>query len=114
MKYQSLLAGIATFAVREARAQEEFLFETEIDHFNAGGHSGKFNIRYLVDATYWDPATGPILFYAGNEGDIYGFYDNSGFMTQTVAEETKGLIVFGEHRYFGVSYPFDPSVAFQP
>jgi len=31
-----------------------------------------------------------------------------------VAQETKGLIVFGEHRYFGVSYPFDPSVAFTP
>lgn len=22
--------------------------------------------------------------------------------------------MFGEHRYFGVSYPFDPSVAFTP
>jgi len=24
------------------------------------------------------------------------------------------LIVFGEHRYFGVSYPFEPEVAFTP
>ena len=71
-------------------------------------------MRYLVDDTYWDPATGPILFYAGNEGDIYSFYDNTGFMTETVAEETKGLVVFGEHRYFGVSYPFEPAEAFTP
>lgn len=71
-------------------------------------------MRYLVDDTYWDPETGPILFYAGNEGDIYSFYDNTGFMTETIAQETKGLIVFAEHRYFGVSYPFEPSVAFTP
>jgi pimeloyl-ACP methyl ester carboxylesterase len=69
-------------------------------------------MRYLIDDTYYDPATGPILFYAGNEGDIYGFYNNSGFMTDTIANETKGLVVFGEHRYFGESYPFPPSSAF--
>jgi hypothetical protein len=42
-------------------------------------------MRYLVNDQYWDPETGPILFYSGNEGDIYGFYENSGFMTETVA-----------------------------
>jgi hypothetical protein len=35
-------------------------------------------------------------------------------MTETIAQETKGLVVFGEHRYFGVSYPFAPEVAFTP
>ena len=35
-------------------------------------------------------------------------------MTETIAQETKGLVVFGEHRYFGVSYPFPPEVAFTP
>jgi lysosomal Pro-X carboxypeptidase len=34
-------------------------------------------------------------------------------MTETVAKETEGLIIFGEHRYFGVSYPYDPSIAFK-
>lgn len=87
---------------------------TDTDHFDNGGSSPQFAMRYLIDETYWDPENGPILFYAGNEGDIYGFYDNSGFMTQTVAAETKGLVVFGEHRYFGVSYPFPPEVAFTP
>ena len=93
---------------------QEFFFYTKLDHFDADGKSSSFKMRYLVDDTYWDPETGPILFYAGNEGDIYSFYDNVGFMTETIAQETKGLLVFGEHRYFGVSYPYDPSEAFTP
>ena len=35
-------------------------------------------------------------------------------MTETVAQETKGFVVFGEHFYFGVTYPFPPEVAFTP
>ena len=93
---------------------KEYLFETDIDHFDNSGKSEKFSMRYLVQDDYWDPETGPILFYAGNEGNVYSFYDNSGFMTETIAKETKGLVVFAEHRYFGVSYPYDPSVAFTP
>ena len=97
----------------DSRAKE-FFFDTVLDHFDAEGSSNTFKMRYLVDDTYWQPETGPILFYAGNEGDIYSFYDNVGFMTETIAQETGGLLVFGEHRYFGVSYPYDPSVAFTP
>lgn len=66
-------------------AAEEFFFDTKLDHFDADGKSTSFKMRYLIDKTYWDPATGPILFYAGNEGDIYSFYDNTGFMTETIA-----------------------------
>ena len=97
----------------DSRAKEYF-FDTALDHFDAEGKSTTFPMRYLIDDTYWEPETGPILFYAGNEGDVYSFYDNVGFMTETIAQETGGLLVFGEHRYFGVSYPFDPSVAFTP
>lgn len=63
-------------------------------------------MRYLVDKTYFNPENGPILFYAGNEGDVWTFYDNSGFMTKTLAQEFGALVVFGEHRYFGESLPF--------
>jgi hypothetical protein len=59
-------------------------------------------------------AGGPILFYAGNEGAITQFYSNSGFMTDTLAAEWNALVVFGEHRYFGTSYPFDKDVSFEP
>jgi len=41
-----------------------------------------------------------------------GFYENSGFLTITLAQKFNGLIVFGEHRYFGESMPFDPQYAF--
>jgi dipeptidyl-peptidase-2 len=42
-------------------------------------------MRYLVDKTYFKPESGPIIFYAGNEGDVWTFWDNSGFMTTTLA-----------------------------
>ena len=47
-------------------------------------------MRYIVDDQYFlDPAAQskpkPILFYTGNEGDIWGFYKNSGFVTTTLA-----------------------------
>ena len=63
-------------------------------------------MRYLVDKTYFKPESGPILFYAGNEGDVWTFWDNSGFMTTTLAQEFGALVIFGEHRYFGESMPF--------
>jgi hypothetical protein len=63
-------------------------------------------MRYLVDMTYWDEQTGPIIFYSGNEGDIWTFFENSGFMTTTLAKEFNALVVFAEHRYFGQSMPF--------
>ena len=63
-------------------------------------------MRYLVDDTYFDAENGPILFYAGNEGDVWTFWDNSGFMTTTLAKKFGALVVFGEHRYYGESMPF--------
>ena len=93
--------------------RKQYFIQMPIDHFSNGGQSGPtFNMRYFVDAQFWDPQTGPILFYAGNEGKLENFYDNSGFMTKNLSRELKGLIVFGEHRYFGESLPFDEHYAF--
>ena len=63
-------------------------------------------MRYLVDATYFKNDTGPIIFYPGNEGDIWTFFDNSGFMSTTLAKQFGALTVWAEHRYFGESMPF--------
>ena len=79
-----------------------------IDHFVNTGNvtTDTYAMRYLLDDTNFVPETGCILFYAGNEGGIYSFYDNSGFVTETLAVQYQGLVVFGEHRYYGTSMPF--------
>lgn len=85
-------------------------FDTRLDHFNAsynGNETERFALRYIISEEFNPDKTGPILFYAGNEGAIEGFYDNSGFMTRTLAERLNATVVFGEHRYYGQSYPFD-------
>lgn len=57
---------------------------------------------------------GPILFYAGNEGNIEGFWDNTGFITTELASQMNALVIYAEHRYFGKSFPFDKTIAFKP
>jgi pimeloyl-ACP methyl ester carboxylesterase len=88
-----------------------------LDHSLDAVEGNIFNIRYIVDDVYFKNESlanlsRPILFYAGNEGDVEGFYNNSGFMTKTLAERWGGLVVFGEHRYFGQSFPFPKDIAF--
>jgi len=86
---------------------QELYYDATIDHFtNHGAGSATYKMRYLVDDTYFNEETGPIIFYAGNEGDVWTFFDNSGFMTTTLAEQFGALVVFGEHRYYGTSMPF--------
>ena len=80
-------------------------FTTAIDHFN-GSNDATYEMRYLLDTQYYDNETGPVFFYAGNEGDIWTFYENSGFMTTTLAQEFGAAVVFAEHRYYGESMPF--------
>jgi lysosomal Pro-X carboxypeptidase len=84
-------------------------FRTRLDHFNATGNDTPptFALRYIINEEFNPNRSGPILFYAGNEGAIEGFYDNSGFMTRTLAERLNATVVFGEHRYYGGSFPFD-------
>ena len=87
----------------------ELWFDANIDNFtNRGAGSPTYKMRYLVDTTYVDETSDetPIIFYAGNEGDVWTFWDNSGFMTTTLAEQFGAMVVFGEHRYYGESMPF--------
>lgn len=88
---------------------QEHWFDAYIDNItNKGAGSPTYKMRYLVDDTFVDPDSSetPILFYSGNEGDVWTFFDNSGFITTTLAEQLGALVVFGEHRYFGESQPF--------
>jgi len=87
----------------------------KIDHYNnevAGtvNSTSTFKLRYLVNDQYYNSTQGPIIFYTGNEGDIYGFYNSAGFMTDTLAKKLGALVVFCEHRWYGTSYPFGGEV----
>nr|XP_003219412.1 PREDICTED: lysosomal Pro-X carboxypeptidase [Anolis carolinensis] len=76
----------------------------KIDHF--GFYENRtFKQRYLIAEQHWKRDVGSILFYTGNEGDITWFANNTGFMWN-VAEELDAILVFAEHRYYGVSLPF--------
>ena len=62
-----------------------------------------FEIYFQDDA--FDPSNGPVFFYAGNEGDIEGFWNNTGLLFD-IAPLFNALVVFPEHRFYGKSLPF--------
>jgi len=82
---------------------KELWFTQQLDHFNQQNQQ-TWQQRYLEWDAVWD-GKGPIFFYTGNEVDITSIYDNSGFVMEAAAE-FKALVVFGEHRYYGKSWPF--------
>jgi len=81
-----------------------YWYNQTVDHFGFTTEA-KFRQKYLYNDTWWDKQGGPIFFYAGNEGVIEAFTENSGFMWD-IAPEFKALLVFAEHRYYGDSLPF--------
>ena len=92
---------------RDSADFEEKFAKLKIDHFSFDNED-TFNLRYLIKDKYFDKniTSSPILFYCGNEADIEMFWNNLGFITETLAKEFKGLVIFAEHRFFGKSIPF--------
>ncbi len=88
---------------------KELFFDAKIDHF-AYDSQETFKLRFLVKDKYFNyNETGngaPILFYCGNEGPIEDFWNNSGFITESLAAKFNALVIFAEHRFFGKSFPF--------
>jgi len=83
-------------------------FDTKLDHFDFTNNA-TFKMRYLYSWEFFKNSAekpGPIFVYTGNEGDIVGFWENSGYWTNVMAPRHNALLLFPEHRYFGQSLPF--------
>ncbi|VVC30216.1 Alpha/Beta hydrolase fold,Peptidase S28 [Cinara cedri] len=79
-------------------------FTVPVDHFSFTKND-TFRMKYLINDMYWARENGPIFFYAGNEGAIEIFCENTGYMWE-IAEDFGAMLVFAEHRYYGVSMPY--------
>ena len=68
-----------------------------------------FRQRYLVESyvgrgTAPLPGAAPVLFYAGNEGPIDGFWASAGFL-HYLGAKLGAVVLFAEARYYGESVP---------
>lgn len=85
-------------------------FSQPVDHFT-WANQDTWTQRYLVNKDHCERAHCPMLFYAGNEGDIEVFTNNTGFMWEN-ARDLQAMLVFAEHRFYGQSMPYkiDPTL----
>ncbi|KAG7392971.1 hypothetical protein PHYPSEUDO_013459 [Phytophthora pseudosyringae] len=88
--------------------QEKFVTQA-LDHFRADSadpSADSFQMRYFVCSPQsFDPESGAIFLYAGNEADVTLYLNHTGLMWENAAAFS-ALLVFAEHRYFGQSVPF--------
>ena len=64
---------------------QTFWFEQQLDHFNPQDLR-TFQERYLVYDGAFNKSMNTIFFYAGNEGPVDAFYNNTGFMFDIAPE----------------------------
>tara|TARA_B110000305_G_C18985868_1_gene423805 strand:+ start:70 stop:465 length:396 start_codon:yes stop_codon:yes gene_type:complete len=107
MKNSLLLISIFILGVA-CYPKEQFLMVPH-DQQSFETDTTTFKLRYIQDDQYWK-GDGPILFCTGSQGNVWKYYRNSGFMTETVAKNLSALVVFAEHRYFGESHPFEKDI----
>ena len=94
-------------------AQYETRWHTQPrDHFNylnpslPSGASFTFEQRYLYIDKWWKGAPAPIIFVTCVEAGPAPYYAGEyGWVIDTLARELGALVVFAEHRGFGLTYP---------
>jgi Serine carboxypeptidase S28 len=82
-------------------------FNQRLDHYSFTlSDEVTWRQRYLYTTAYLNSSKplNAIVFYTGNEGDIEMFYENTGFAF-VLAARYNSLVVFGEHRFYGQSWP---------
>ena len=80
-----------------------YIYYCQVDHFNYVNQD-RYKQRYIISDDEWCDGC-PIFFYAGNEGDIFMFANNTGFMWEN-AKQFRAMVLFAEHRYYGQSLPY--------
>lgn len=94
-------------------AKYETRWQTQpVDHFNylepntPNGNRTTFQQRYLYYAGHWPGPPAPIVFVPCVEaGPAPYYFGEYGWVVDTLAKNLSALVVFGEHRYFGLSQP---------
>lgn len=109
------------YADTTINAQRELLSQctahvrnTTLDHFSWATPSlgvDTFPQRYFLCRHHWrrttDGRPGPIFFYLGNEADVTLYLNATGLMWEA-AHDFGALLLFAEHRYYGLSKPYPP------
>lgn len=79
------------------------------DHFNYFSPldtNATFEQRFLYDARHWAGPPAPIIFVTCVEaGPAPYYYGEYGWVVDTLAANLSALVVFAEHRGFGLTYP---------
>ena len=101
------LCALARAALSQGTTEHYFL--QRVDHFSpllppSGNLS--WSQRYLLNDTFWDPSAegAAIFFYTGNESPVTLYSQHCGIMYEN-APAHHALLVFAEHRYYGLSWP---------
>ena len=86
---------------------ETHWFTQPRDHFNYfAPNSPTFEQRYLLDARHWAGPPAPIIMVPCVEaGPAPYYYGEYGWVIDTLAANLSALLVFPEHRGFGLTYP---------
>ena len=89
----------------------ELFFTQAIDHFSSVppplGET-TYQQRYFLNTDSYDsssPETATLFFYFGNEADVTLYINATGLMWENAAD-FNAVLLFAEHRYYGVSQPF--------